>query len=887
MKIVDVKVMRGPNLWSNYRKKLIVMKLDLGVYEEFPTNLIEGFGAGLQKMLPSLISHRCSYETEGGLFQRIKEGTWLGHVVEHIALELQSLAGMEVGFGRTRSTSQKGLYNVVFSYELEKAGIMAGRKAVELVHSILEKTEFNLEEVIHDLKRIARRGKYGPSTQSILDEAQKRNIPFTRLDEQSLIMLGQGKNQKMIRATITSESSSIAVDLVSNKAKTKTILQAAYVPVPKGVVIYHAEDLDEAIEGLGFPLVIKPLDGNHGRGITTNITSREHAVNAFMHAKNISRDVIVERFITGQDYRFLVVDYKLVAVAKRTPAMVMGDGKLTISQLIEEANKDPRRGDGHENILTRIVVDEITENILRDKELTLESILPLGEILFLKDTANISTGGTARDLTDRVHPRNVFLAERIARLMNLDICGIDIIARDIDTPITEKTGAVLEVNAAPGFRMHTSPAKGLARNVAAPVINMLFPNKATGRIPIVAVTGTNGKTTTVRLISHLACVAGNSVGYTSTDGIYINGTDIYHGDCSGPASAATILRDPIVDFAVLECARGGILRSGLGFDQCDIGIVTNVTEDHIGLGGIDSIEGLAKVKQVVPSAVHANGYAILNADDDLVYKMRRSLDCKIALFSMHAHSERIKRHCDNDGMAMIVEKEYFVLCKGQWKTRIAKIDEIPLTFGGKAEVMIKNILPSIMAAVISGFTNEQIASGLKSFHPSAETTPGRMNMFKFKNFRVMLDYSHNTDAYIQLQKYMNSVQASLKIGVISATGDRRDDDIRSIGYYAAQIFDEIIIRHDLDSRGRSNEEQTRLVKEGIAKVDPKKPVKVISDECTALDYAVKHAPDSSFVFACADNVHRSIEFVKKLQEESLNQQVGEEYQQHVSKTYLS
>lgn len=860
------------------------MKLDLGIYEEFPTNLIEGFGPELQKLLPTLQKHRCSYDFEGGFFQRIKDGTWLGHVIEHIALELQTLGDMEVGFGRTRSTSQKGIYNVVFSYELEKAGIMAGRKAVALVQSILEKTEFDLEGTIKDLKKIARRGKFGPSTQSIIDEAHIRNIPFTRLDDQSLIMLGQGKHQKFIRATVASTTSSIGVDLAANKAKTKRILQQAYIPVPKGLVVEDVQELEEAIEELGFPLAIKPLDGNHGRGITTNITTKEQAVNAFLMANRISNDVIVERFISGQDYRFLVVNYKVVAVAKRTPAMVMGDGKLTVAQLIEEINKDPRRGDGHENTLTRIVVDKITENILADKQLTLDSILPIGEILFLKDTANISTGGTARDLTDRVHPHNVFLAERIARLMQLDICGIDIIARDIDTPLNEKTGAVLEVNAGPGFRMHNSPAKGIARNVAAPVVNMLFPDNAPSRIPIVAVTGTNGKTTTVRLIAHIAKTVGKKVGFTTTDGIYIDGTDIYHGDCSGPTSAAVVLRDPLVDFAVLECARGGILRSGLGFDQCNVGVVTNVTEDHLGLGGINTIEELANVKAVVPSSVVEDGYAILNADDDLVYAMRRKLDCKIALFSMHAHSERIKKHCDNDGLAIIIEKDYITLCNGQWKTRIAKVDEIPITFNGTAEVMIKNVLPSVLAAFVSGFSVEQITAGLKTFIPSHETTPGRMNMFQFKNFKLMLDYSHNTDAYIQLQKYMSTVQASRKIGIISATGDRRDDDIRNIGYYAAQAFDEIIIRHDRDGRGRPNEDQTRLLKEGIAKIDPDKPVKVISDEYSALEYVVCQSPENAFVFACADHVHTSIEFVKELQ---ARPQHGEVYEQYQSKTFLS
>ncbi len=866
MKVLEIKVMRGPNFWSTYRKKLIVMKLDLEEFENFPSNKIDGFSERLEKLLPTLFTHECSPGIQGGFFQRVKDGTWMGHVIEHVALEIQTLAGMETGFGRTRETSTKGVYNVVFSYMVEKAGIYAARKSVELVEAVANNKDFNLDEAIAGMARFYRRERFGPSTQSIIDEAVKRNIPYTRLDGQSLIMLGQGVNQKMIRATMTCTTSSIGVDIAANKAKTKAMLGQAYIPVPNGVLIDSEEELQEAIEELGFPLVIKPLDGNHGRGITTNIISHQQAVAALKLAQHISDQVIVERFICGQDYRFIVINYKLIAVAKRTPAMVMGDSKSTIGELIEETNKDPRRGQGHENTLTKIAVDEITTTILAKKQLTLSSVLPLGEIVFLKDTANISTGGTARDVTDYVHPENVLMAERIARLMKLDICGIDIIAEDVNIPITEKNGAVLEVNAAPGFRMHHSPAKGFSRNVAGAVIDMLFPENAPSRIPIVAVTGTNGKTTVVRLIAHMAAKKGQAVGFTTTDGIYIKGQAIYHGDCSGPTSAKVVLRDPAVELAVLECARGGILRSGLGFDQCDIGIVTNVTEDHIGLNGIENLRDLAKAKIVVPRSVKNTGYAILNADDDLAYEMRRELDCNIALFSIYAESKRIKRHCDRGGLAVIVEKNHVTLCRGEYKTRIAKVDAIPLTFSGTAEVMVKNILPAVLTAFIRGFTTEEIIAGLMTFIPSAEMTPGRMNLFQFKNFRLMIDYSHNTDAYIQLKKYLDNVDASIKTGIVAATGDRRDDDIRNVGRFVAQMFDEIIIRHDKNGRGRSNEEMSNLIMEGAYSIKPDVPVKVISNEFEAIAYAINHAPKNAFILVCVDKVHESITFVKQLHE---------------------
>ncbi|MDB5226934.1 MAG: cphA [Bacteroidota bacterium] len=867
MKILNIKVMRGPNYWSGYRKNLIVLKLDIEKLEDHPTNTIEGFADRLQALLPSLYTHRCSLNREGGFFDRVRAGTWMGHVIEHIALELQCLAGMEAGFGRTRSTKNRGVYKVVFSYVIEDAGIYAARAAVRLVEELLNnETAIQLEEIISDLKDIYRRQRFGPSTQSIIDEAERRNIPWRKLDHGSLILLGQGCNQKMVRATEVCTTSSIAIDIAQNKERTKKILAKAFVPVPRGELVYTVEDLYESIENIGFPLVVKPLDGNHGRGITTGIKSIEEAVNAFKLASHISEDVIIEQHIDGNDYRFLVINFKLVAVAKRTPAMVMGDGVSTIQQLIDETNADPKRGYGHESILTKIEVDDITIKRLIHQHLTLDSILPIGEMFFLKDTSNLSTGGTATDVTHLVHPQNRFMAERIARLINLDICGIDVVAKDINIPLNENTGAVVEVNAGPGFRMHLSPSKGLARNVAAPVIDMLYPNNAPSRIPIVAVTGTNGKTTTTRLIAHLASAAGHNVGYTTTDGIYINNTPVYYGDCSGPESAATILRDPIVDFAVLECARGGILRTGLGFDHCNVSIVTNITEDHLGIDDIETVDDLAKVKLVVPASTFKDGYAILNADDDLVYAMKDKVDCNVALFSLNPDNERIKTHCANGGLTAFIEKDYFTICDGEWKTRIAKIKEVPLTFSGTAECMVKNILPAILAAYVTKIDKDSICKSLNAFVPSPQFTPGRMNIFKLNKCTVMVDYAHNEDGFKELKKYVDHVEAPVKTGIIAATGDRREKDIRNVGYYAASMFDEIIIRHDKDNRGTPNEVLTRLLEEGISMVNSDLPITVISDEFEAVQYAIDHAKQDAFIVALTDEVIKVIDFLTRLQE---------------------
>ena len=867
MKIISIKALRGPNYWSTYRKQLIVMKLDLQEAEETPTNKIDGFAERIEHLLPSLYEHRCSEKGPGGLFERIRKGTWLGHVIEHIALEIQSLAGMPCGFGRTRSTLEYGVYNVIFSYQVESAGIYAAKAAVRIAEALKNNQSYNLQEDIDALININKNKGVGPSTQSILNAAKKRGIAYKRLNDDSLIMLGQGVNQKILEATMACTTSSVGVEMASDKEATKKMLEKNFIPVPEGSVVTNEEELKEAISEINFPIVIKPLDANQGKGITTNITTVEEALKAFEKAQQYSSDTIVERFIKGQDYRFLVINYKLEAAARRTPAMVVGDGISTLQQLVDKENSDPNRGEGHEKILTKIKIDAQTLSLLERKNLTLNSVLDQGAVLFLRDTANLSTGGTARDVTNAVHPQNAFLAERIARIMNLDICGIDIVAEDITQPITQFNGAVVEVNAAPGFRMHLAPSQGTPRNVGEAVVKMLYPNAAASRIPVVAVTGTNGKTTVTRLIAHITKQAGHNTGYTTTDGIYIQDQLIYAGDCSGPASAEAVLRDPSVDFAVLETARGGILRSGLGFDKCNIGIITNITEDHLGLNDIHTIEYLAKVKSVVVRSVFNDGYAILNADDDIVYALKDELDCNIALFSIDENNERIQQHCEEGGWAAIIEKGHFTVCKGEWKIRVARVTDVPLTLNGRAACMIKNVLPAILAASISDFDTRIIRKALQTFVPGPELTPGRMNIFKVRNFEVMIDYAHNTDGFKQLKEFMQQVSAKRKAGIIGCAGDRREEDIIAMGKYAAEIFDEIIIRHDKDGRGRTNEEITRLIMQGIFSVKPNMAITVISDEMEALSYAIQHADKDSFVVNCSDEIKESIEFVMAQQQQ--------------------
>ncbi|MCO5284806.1 MAG: cyanophycin synthetase [Chitinophagaceae bacterium] len=866
MKIVNIRVLRGPNYWSIRRPKLIQMTLDLEELEERPTNMIDGFRQKLEALLPGLYEHRCSEGVPGGFFKRVDEGTWMGHVIEHVALELQTLAGMDMGFGRTRGTGKKGEYFVIFDYMEEDVGVYAAKSAVRLVEHIINETPYDLEKEIQEMREIREDTRLGPSTGSIVEEAQKRGIPYIRLNKHSLVQLGHGVLQKRIRATIAGTTSSIAVDIAGDKDETKNLLSAAEIPVPKGILLRRGDSIEEGISRVGFPMVIKPLDGNHGKGATTNITTREQAERALEAARNYSRTVICEKFITGFDFRVLVINFKFVCAALRTPASVTGDGTHTIQQLIDDTNKDPRRGYGHEKVLTRIEVDNFTMKSLADQELLLEDVPEKGRLVLLKPTANLSTGGTSEDVTDMVHPSNIFLAERIAKIIGLDICGIDIMAKDLKTPLRESGGAVLEVNAAPGFRMHLEPAIGIPRNVAEPVVDMLFPS-GHGRLPIIAITGTNGKTTTSRLTSHLVGAGGYKVGFTTSDGVYIQNQMMMAGDCTGPKSAEFVLRDPTVDFAVLECARGGILRNGLAFQVCDIAIVTNISADHIGLGGIDTLEQMAKVKSVVPETVTRNGYAILNAEDDLVYAMKGDLQCNIALFSMDENNERIKRHCRNGGFAAVFENGYVTIMKGTWKIRVERVLDIPITFGGKAVHNIMNTLPSVLAAYLAKIDLETIKQALKTFIPSPVQTPGRLNIFDFKNFKFLVDFAHNPAGLSLLCDFVNKLESTRRVGIISGTGDRRDDDIREIGRISARNFDEIIIRQDKNLRGRTAEEIVALLIEGIDEAKTTDiPVTVIQKEKEAIIHAYNNATPGSIVTIMCDVVPDALDFIKGLKE---------------------
>jgi cyanophycin synthetase len=862
MKILKIQALRGPNLWSIRRTKLIQMRLDLEELEERPTDKIEGFRERIEALLPSLIEHRCSEGCYGGFFQRVDRGTWMGHVIEHIALEIQTLAGMNVGFGRTRETKTSGVYNVVFNYLEEKVGVYAAKASVRIAEALISGEEYDLSEDIQNMKEIREDVRLGPSTGSIVEEAVSRGIPFLRLGRNSLIQLGAGVNQMRFQATITCKTSNIAVDIACNKEQTKKMLDDASIPVAKGGICYDEEDLQETIDDIDYPIVIKPLDGNHGKGASINVTNWEDAVKGLKHAKEYSRRVIVEKFITGFDFRVLVINNEVVAAAQRVPAHVIGNGKNTIQELIDIINEDPRRGYGHENVLTEITIDRSTERLIKNAGYTLESVLSEEETLYLKSTANLSTGGTSVDVTDLMHPENVFIAERISRVIGLDICGVDIMAPNLTQSLKENGGVILEVNAAPGFRMHLAPSEGLPRNVAAPVIDMLYPPGKPSRIPIISVTGTNGKTTTTRLIAHIVKNNNYKVGFTTSDGIYIQNHMMEKGDTTGPISAEYILKDPNVEFAVLETARGGILRSGLGFKVCDIGVITNIQEDHLGLSDIHDLNDLARVKSVVVESVKKDGWAVLNGEDAHCLEIARSLSCNVALFSLDENCPAIVEHCAEGGIAAIYENGYITIKKGDWKIRVERATHIPLTMNGKAKFMIANVLAATLSAYLYGFKTEGIKLSLATFIPSAAQTPGRMNIFEFSKFKVLIDFAHNPTSYRGIEDFLGSVDATRKIGIISGVGDRRDEDIKECAVIAARMFDHVIIRQEKHLRGRTEREITDLILEGLQEGDASVTHEVISLEVEAIKHAISLAEEGTYIVALSDAIDNAIDIVQ-------------------------
>ena len=866
MRILKIQTLRGPNYWSIRRHKLIVMRLDLEELIDKPSNVLPGFYEGLVETLPSLEEHFCSPGVRGGFLSRVKEGTMMGHIIEHVALELQELVGMRVGFGRTRETGTAGIYQVVFEYIDEQAGRYAARAAVRLCQSIIDTGTYpqrELDQDLKDLTELARDAALGPSTEALVKEADARGIPWLPLSARAMIQLGYGVHQKRIQATLSDYSGILGVELACDKEGTKQILLDAGVPVPRGATVLYLDELDSAIEYVGgFPIVIKPLDGNHGRGITIDIRNWDEAEKAYDRAKDISRAVIVERYYPGFDHRVLVINGKVEAVAQRIPARVIGDGKSTVEELIERTNRDPNRGEGHDNVLTKIIVDHTSLSVLERQGYSLDTVLKEDEVCYLRATANLSTGGVAIDRTDDIHPENVWLAERVAKIIGLDIAGIDIVTPDITQPLRDIDGVVVEVNAAPGFRMHVCPSEGLPRNVAAPVMDMLFPPGQASRIPILSVTGTNGKTTTTRLLAHIYKQTGHVVGYTTTDGIYIGDHLVEKGDTTGPQSAQVILKDPTVEVAVLETARGGILRSGLAFDACDVGVVLNVSADHLGIGDIDTLDQMAHLKSVVAESVSPAGHAVLNAEDPLVMAMAQRVKGHVAFFSMNPDNEVVKAHTRQGGLAAVYENGYLSLIRGEWTLRIEKAEHVPVTMRGMAPFQIANALAASLAAFAQGVPIEAIRHALTTFRASVAQTPGRMNLFNLGEYHALVDYAHNAASYEAVGGFVRNWSGE-RVGVVGGPGDRRDEDFINLGRLSAEIFDRIIIKEDADLRGRPSGDAAELIRKGVLETNPDQDYDIILNETDAINTALDGVTSGGLVVIFPEKVSDTIGLIEE------------------------
>jgi cyanophycin synthetase len=877
LRILETRVYRGPNYWAYDRA--VHLLVDLGSLEDFPSDTLPGFTDELLRLLPGLVDHTCGVGRRGGFVERLQEGTWLGHVAEHVALQLQREAGGEQRRGKTRGAGERGRYNVIYGYSDERVGVAAGRLAVRLVNHLVEaEPGFDFDAELERFILEAERTAFGPSTQAIIDEAVARDIPWLRLNDYSLVQLGQGVHQQRIRATMTSKTGSLAVDVAGDKEQTNRLLAAAGLPVPKAVSVRSPEDAVAAAGRVGFPVVVKPLDGNHGRGVQLDLRSGEEVAAAFPAAQAEARRgwVVVESYVTGNDYRVLVVGGMMVAVAERVPAHVTGDGTSTVARLVEETNADPRRGVGHEKVLTRIRVDEAAVELIRAQGFELDDVPPKGTMVKLTLTGNMSTGGISIDRTDEAHPDNVEIAEEAARVVGLDVAGIDFITPDIAEPVREAGGGIVEVNAAPGFRMHTHPTIGEPQYVAKPVVDLLFPPGSPSRIPIVAVTGTNGKTTTARMIAHIFKGMGRQVGLTTTDGILIDERLVVTADASGPRSARMVLQNPRVDFAVFEVARGGILREGLGYERNDVGVVLNVSNDHLGLRGIDTVRQLAAVKQVVIEAVPRDGHGVLNADDPLVAAMRRHCSGELVYFSMEDGSELVEAHCRRGGRAIVLEDgrlgEGIVLRQGRRSTLIAPTSAVPATFGGRARMNVANAMAAAAAALAAGAHLHDIRAGLRSFTTSYEVAPGRLNLFEVDGFRVLVDYCHNAAGMRMLGDFVDrlseppkggDVIARRRIGVVASPGDRRDKDIRELGGVAAQHFDALLVREDRNLRGRQPGEIAELVAAGVKAAVARgarcRSLEVVPDEMEAAKLALDRANPGDLVVLCADRVDEIVD----------------------------
>jgi cyanophycin synthetase len=856
----ELRVLRGPNLWAYM--PVLQITMDIGPYEDQPSSDFPGFVERLTEWLPGLQKHECSVGRPGGFIERLHRGTYLGHICEHITLELQTLMGFNVGYGRARGTGERGVYHVVIEYKEEEPARRAFDTALRLTLAAMHDEPFDIKAELDTLMALADEYRLGPSTAAIVAAARARRIPVMRIKpKDSLVQLGYGLHQKRILASQTTYTSAIGVEVCQDKSLTNHMMRQVGVPVPDGRVVQSVKDAWTAAQEVGLPVVVKPADGNQGKGVSVNLTSKEEVREAFSIARQFRKEVLVERYISGRDYRLLVVNGKLVAAALRDPAQVEGDAEHSVRELVEILNRDPRRRPGHGSPLTRIELNEAVELTLEQQGLTVECIPAAGQLVKLRHNCNLSTGGTATDVTDDVHPSNARLAELAAQILAMDVAGIDVICNDISRPLPEQGGAIVEVNAAPGLRMHLNPSQGQPRNVGIPIVEMLYPGETPARIPLIAITGTNGKTTVTRLISHMYETARWVVGMTCTDGTYINKKLVMKGDCSGPRSAQAVLLHPHVEVAVLETARGGILREGLAFDQCLVGVVTNVSSDHLGLAGINSLDDLARVKQVVVEAVSRDGAAVLNAEDPLVAEMAAATDARVVYFSQSANNYVMAAHLAEGGEGVFVEDGMIILAQDKSRVELVELERIPFTMNGRLPFQVMNALSATAAAWAAGLSPAMIARALTTFETSASTVPGRFNIFELNGVEVILDYGHNPAALEALGEAVNALSQRHTIMSLTLPGDRRDEDLIASTRATLSYVDSYIVYDSEDLRGREPDEVPQIM---CAQLPPDVPCEVVKGQHDGILKAWRQARPGDRLIVICDEVDESLEILHSL-----------------------
>jgi cyanophycin synthetase len=862
MEFRKILTLRGPNIWANF--PVLEAWVDLGPYNDSCSSEIPGFNERLKGWFPSMIEHRCSIGERGGFFQRLDRGTYPAHILEHVSIELQTLCGSDVGFGRARAVDETvGLYRVIVEFEQEELGracLQAGR---EILLAALNGQDYDIAFKLAELRSLAHDVRLGPSTRSIVEAAQRRGIPVRRINGQNLVQLGYGARQRKIWTAETDQTSSIAEAIAKDKQLTRQMLQTVGVPTPDGRTVQNADDAWEAAQEIGLPVVVKPQDGNFGRGVATNLTTREQVAKAYELARPEGDGVIVESYAEGSDFRLLIVGDKLVAAARREPANVVGDGQHTIRHLVEVENQNPLRSDGHATSLSFLPLDGLSLEVLASQGFTPDSVPAAGQRVLIRRNANLSSGGTATDVTDFVHPEITARAIEAAKAVGLDICGIDIVVRDISRPLEVQGGVVVEVNAGPGLRMHLAPSSGTPRPVGDAIVDMMFGEGRTGRIPIVAVTGVNGKTTTTRLCAHIFRSLGRRVGMTNTEGVYFDGRRIESGDCSGPQSAQKVLANPLCDVAVLETARGGVLRAGLGFDRCDVAVVTNVGEgDHLGLAHINDLETLAKVKRVIVDVVPPHGFAVLNAADPLVAAMASKCEGGVIYFALSPENEVIQKHRAVGGRAVFVKRDFVVLAEGDVEIPLVALAHVPVTHGGRIQFQVENVLAAVAAASALSVPRDAIRTALETFSPHLDGSPGRFNLLSVNGATVVVDYGHNTSALAAILDAFKNFPEKRRRALYSAAGDRRDCDMVELGQMLGNHFDGVILYEDRYVRGRAEGEIMRLMRQGVDQGKRVREVEEIRGAITAVERALATVEPGELLLLQADEIDVTIDYLK-------------------------